>query len=618
MEQDGPERESACAASVPPAARPPFVAMLLLTCLSKERVIFDQDAQKRPREFQVMFEHDESESIQEAFLLRNRSRQPRSFIHSHLFSSLDELAKRVRALQPTVLHYNGHGTVGGISVFGASICSPEVCGCFESLRVPMDVAVFNCCSSDALAEMFVSDNLAKYAIGTVGRLTDIDAGRFAATFWQEYLGGVPVLESFGRAVSSLADAESTFVIYGPDVPAAAPASHRVGADDEWVSLRGRLKGCTAATILRELDVFSPYAQFLSRQNQFDYYSLAGKAHSCDVTETGLNGINSAISNYKKALKVAVEERDLACTEIEIAKLLRSKVSRGHVSKDDLFSAIDLYKSSLGRSHGDPALVFAARVDCGNCYMELVEHSKSSRSVTRGWREKAKESYTSAIADGNRPPSELVTAKTNLATAYLAGETDPGEILRGVGLLEDIIKDHSSIESSHPSEWANVHLNLAIAYTLDTFGTTRLDDAKGHFNAALKILSERHYPNQWATAQSRLGSLLVTEYCRKPDKRPETIEKAIECFSAAMRVNTRSAAPALWADLCSRLGEAYSYCNKSLSLQDILNSITFFEMAHSYFTPTTNPAEYERIKHNLKILYMRAHEIRVRKRTRSLL
>jgi CHAT domain-containing protein/tetratricopeptide (TPR) repeat protein len=127
----------------------------------------------------------------------------------------------------------------------------------------------------------------------------------------------------------------------------------------------------------------------------------------------------------------------------------------------------------------------------------------------------------------------------------------------------------------------------------------LQEAIQCYTDALRVITERHHPADWATIQNNLG----TAYRNLPagDKR-QNISRAIECYQAALRTYATLNLADLWASTQYNLGNAYREMPANEWEETTLKAIACYQVALQVRTEETHPVEWARTQHSLGTAY----------------
>jgi tetratricopeptide (TPR) repeat protein len=122
-----------------------------------------------------------------------------------------------------------------------------------------------------------------------------------------------------------------------------------------------------------------------------------------------------------------------------------------------------------------------------------------------------------------------------------------------------------------------------------------------YEAALRIYTEEAAPQQWATIQIALGNA----YQKLPTgDRGENLRLAIECYEAALTVYTEEAAPHDWAMTQNNLGNAYDDLPTGDRGENLRRAIEHYEAALRVWTEEEEAREWAMTQNNLGNAYHR--------------
>ena len=120
-----------------------------------------------------------------------------------------------------------------------------------------------------------------------------------------------------------------------------------------------------------------------------------------------------------------------------------------------------------------------------------------------------------------------------------------------------------------------------------------------YQAALRIYTEETAPQEWATTQNNLGNA----YSDLPTgDRGENLRLAIEHYEAALRVYTEEAAPQEWATVQNGLGVAYGHLPTGDRGENLRRAIEYYEAALRVRTKEAVPHDWAMTQNNLGIAY----------------
>jgi CHAT domain-containing protein/TPR repeat protein len=117
--------------------------------------------------------------------------------------------------------------------------------------------------------------------------------------------------------------------------------------------------------------------------------------------------------------------------------------------------------------------------------------------------------------------------------------------------------------------------------------------------ALQVLTREAFPQEWAMAQSNLGSTYTQ---RIRGERVQNLEKAITCCRSALEVLNRKAFPQYWAMTQNNLGIAYWERIDGERDRNLEEAIACYQEALEVGTCEAFPFDWAMIQHNLGIAY----------------
>jgi len=153
---------------------------------------------------------------------------------------------------------------------------------------------------------------------------------------------------------------------------------------------------------------------------------------------------------------------------------------------------------------------------------------------------------------------------------------------------------AAAENIDSSSVAAADNNLGIAYGDLPIGDRgdNLRRAIACYEAALRVWTERDFPQNWATTQNNLG----TAYQKLPTgERGDNLRRAIACYEAALRVRTERDFPQNWAGTQNNLGIAYGDLPTGDRGDNLRRAIACYEAAARGYDATglTNAANQAR-------------------------
>ncbi len=199
--------------------------------------------------------------------------------------------------------------------------------------------------------------------------------------------------------------------------------------------------------------------------------------------------------------------------------------------------------------------------------------------------------------GERLPAVLGGDAEQPGTAYCdlpTGDRDE-DLAKAIECFQAALRVDT--EKDFPQQWATTQNNLGEAYrTLPTGDNgENLGNAIQCFQAALRVATEKDFPQQWATTQNNLGA---AHYDLPTGDRGQNLANAIEYFQAALRVYTEEDFPHDWAMTRFNMGLAYLHSARLLESADLMRQAVecFLDSARGYSSVgCPNEAEMARSK-----------------------
>jgi tetratricopeptide (TPR) repeat protein len=122
-----------------------------------------------------------------------------------------------------------------------------------------------------------------------------------------------------------------------------------------------------------------------------------------------------------------------------------------------------------------------------------------------------------------------------------------------------------------------------------------------YQAALRIYTEETAPQEWATTQNNLGNA----YSDLPTgDQGENLRRAIERYEAALRVYTEEAAPRDWAMTQNNLGIAYANLPTGDRGENLRRAMEYYEAALRVYTEEAAPHDWAMTQSNLGAAYQK--------------
>ena len=132
----------------------------------------------------------------------------------------------------------------------------------------------------------------------------------------------------------------------------------------------------------------------------------------------------------------------------------------------------------------------------------------------------------------------------------------------------------------------------------------LEKAIDCYKAALEVRTKEASPYYWASSQFSLGNA----YCVMiRGNRAENLEKAIACYQDALQVYTRDAYPERWANAQTSLGGAYMLRVKGDQAKNLEKAIACYEAALEVYTKAF-PRQAAQIQEELEDAYRQRKEL----------
>ncbi len=207
----------------------------------------------------------------------------------------------------------------------------------------------------------------------------------------------------------------------------------------------------------------------------------------------------------------------------------------------------------------------------------------------------------ATAD-NLGAEVVARANDNVGGAYANLQTgDRGDNLRrAIEYSEAALRVWT--ERDFPQEWAAVQINLGQAYAMLPTGDrgNNLRRAIEYYEAALRALTESNFPRDWAGTQRSLGVM----YALLPSgDRDNNLRRAIEYYKAALQVLIERDFPQEWAQTQVNLGNAYAMLPSGDRNNNLRRAIEYYEAALRVLTERDFPRDWAAIQNNLGEAYL---------------
>ena len=157
------------------------------------------------------------------------------------------------------------------------------------------------------------------------------------------------------------------------------------------------------------------------------------------------------------------------------------------------------------------------------------------------------------------------------------------------------------ERDFPQNWAMTQNNLGNAYQSLPSGDrdANLRSAIRCYEVALRVYTEQKFPQDWAATQNNLGNA----YSNLPSgDRDANLRSAIRCYEAALRVRTERDFPQNWATTQNNLGATYSHLPSGDRDANLRSAIRCYEAALRVRTERDFPQNWAMTQNNLGATY----------------
>jgi CHAT domain-containing protein/tetratricopeptide (TPR) repeat protein len=247
---------------------------------------------------------------------------------------------------------------------------------------------------------------------------------------------------------------------------------------------------------------------------------------------------------------------------------------------------------------------------GFCYHQLPTGNRAANL------ERAINCYTQALRffTAEVAPSEYARTQNNLGDAYqqLPGGDRAANLERAIDCYTQALRLYTA--DAAPFDYAMAQYNLGNAYQAQyVMGHTywippaedradNLERAINCYTEALRFYTAESTPSQYAMAQHNLGLTFLHAGLGGEDQ-VTNLTRAIECNTEALRFLTAETAPSEYAMTQFNLGNAYRVLPGGDRAANVTRSIECYTEALRFHTPKTAPSEYARTQHNLGISYV---------------
>lgn len=205
------------------------------------------------------------------------------------------------------------------------------------------------------------------------------------------------------------------------------------------------------------------------------------------------------------------------------------------------------------------------------------HAAATIAAAEGdvaWYDKAAEAYRAAVL---RLPRDDHGMDEALLRRHLGGVLSAAADRRQEAVpLEEAVAEFRAaaeclLKSVYPQEWASAQNRLGVAlYKLDllTGQASLLKEAMTAFQAALQVFTRGEAPQRWADAMNNLAQVL--QVYGDQVKSSEVLERAVEACRAALEFRPRDRTPMAWAASQNTLGTALFLLDKHRQRTDHLD------------------------------------------------
>ena len=198
-----------------------------------------------------------------------------------------------------------------------------------------------------------------------------------------------------------------------------------------------------------------------------------------------------------------------------------------------------------------------------------------------------------------PPASPAWAQTLTELGAELWRTSLGSrrsnLMKAIACYDAALRVYS--EREFPQDWAMTQNNLGTAWSNLPTGDrgANLTKAIACYDAALRVYSEREFPQDWAATQNNLG----TAWSNLPTgDRGANLAKAIAYYEAALRVRTEQEFPQDWAATHNNLGLAWLYLPTGDRGANLTKAIACFEAALRVYSEGEFPQTWASIQNNL--------------------
>lgn len=212
------------------------------------------------------------------------------------------------------------------------------------------------------------------------------------------------------------------------------------------------------------------------------------------------------------------------------------------------------------------------------------------------------------------PGEWAEIQLNLGIAY---EEDPQA--NSVQKWENAIncyRNASQVFTRNFDEqkWASIQENLGNAYRNRELGETaiNLQESINYYQNALQVVTPQNNPKQWGVTKHNLGQSYFKLACLNPDESGQDSEQCLEIaishFEEALPVLKKEIYPDLWALCQMSLGNAYSLRLRGNPYENHQKAENYYQNALQIFTSQKYPYYYQQVRTNQKRLQAMRDEV----------
>jgi len=154
-------------------------------------------------------------------------------------------------------------------------------------------------------------------------------------------------------------------------------------------------------------------------------------------------------------------------------------------------------------------------------------------------------------------------------------------------------------------WAALQVELANSLAQSPQGdrAENIEQAIQHYEQALKVYTQKDFPEQWATTENNLAAAY---WSRIRGDRAENIEQAIQHYEQALKVYTQKDFPEQWAGTENNLANAYNTRIRGDRAENIEQAIQHYSLALTVYTPKGFPNRSRGTAHRLGNLCLDVH------------